>query len=378
MQDLSSLGMFIAASIAPSLLIALLMTYVMRSLAPRIGLVDKPNHRKVHTTPIPMGGGVAVWAGVMAVFVVGTLAVLLVDPAASPAFVPAFAQPHLAGIAAQLPSLWILLGAATSLAVLGFLDDLRGLAWQLRLGVQFAIAAAVVILLPELRLTIFLSIPPITIFLSMLWIVALVNAFNMLDNMDGLSAGVGTIASLMLAAVLLFMPTAASEGPQLFVAGLLLVLAGSLGGFLLHNRPPAAIFMGDAGSYFLGFMLAAATLLASYAGYRGEKAHAILAPLCVMAVPLYDMTTVILIRLRRGLSPFQADKNHFSHRLVELGFTKPQAVLMVYLVSFTCGLGALLLPRVDEVGAAIVIVLEVSLLLLVGLLEWVARRTIAK
>lgn len=378
MQDLSSLGMFIVASIVPSLVVAWLATYLMRSLAPRMGLIDKPNHRKVHTTPTPMGGGVAVWAGVIGVFLLGTLVLLAIDPQSPPTFVPDFAKAHLAGISSQIKDLWLLLTAATILAALGLADDLRGLAWQLRLAIQFVVAVTVVTLVPELRITAFLELSPLTIALSVLWIVALVNSFNMLDNMDGLSAGVGTIASLMLAAVLLFAPDVGSQGPQLFVSGLLLVLAGALIGFLLHNRPPAKIFMGDAGSYFLGFVIAAATLLASYAGYKGEKAHAIFAPLCVMAVPLYDMSTVILIRLRRGLSPFHPDKNHFSHRLVELGFTKPQAVLMVYLVSFTCGLGALLLPRVDEVGAAIVLLLEASLLVLVGLLEWVARRTIAQ
>ncbi len=378
MQDLSSLGMFIVASIVPSLVVAWLATYLMRSLAPRMGLIDKPNHRKVHTTPTPMGGGVAVWAGVIGVFLLGTLVLLAIDPQSPPTFVPDFAKAHLAGISSQIKDLWLLLTAATILAALGLADDLRGLAWQLRLAIQFVVAVTVVTLVPELRITAFLELPPLTIALSVLWIVALVNSFNMLDNMDGLSAGVGTIASLMLAAVLLFAPDVGSQGPQLFVSGLLLVLAGALIGFLLHNRPPAKIFMGDAGSYFLGFVIAAATLLASYAGYKGEKSHAIFAPLCVMAVPLYDMSTVILIRLRRGLSPFHPDKNHFSHRLVELGFTKPQAVLMVYLVSFTCGLGALLLPRVDEVGAAIVLLLEASLLVLVGLLEWVARRTIAQ
>jgi UDP-GlcNAc:undecaprenyl-phosphate GlcNAc-1-phosphate transferase len=138
--------------------------------------------------------------------------------------------------------------------------------------------------------------------------------------------------------------------------------------------PPARIFMGDAGAYFVGFMIAIATLLASYTGYHSANRHAILAPLCVMAVPLYDMTTVIFIRLRTGQSPFTADKNHFSHRLVELGLTKPQAVLTVYLTTATCGLGALLLHRVDTVGAVIIMLLIGCVLSLIGILETTARR----
>ena len=167
----------------------------------------------------------------------------------------------------------------------------------------------------------FVDMPWLTSIVSVLWIVALVNSFNMLDNMDGLSAGVAAIASAILAAVLLTTSDPESRGPQLFVAGFLLVLVGSLVGFLWHNRPPARLFMGDAGSYFIGFYLAVATIMATFSGGELPR-HSILTPLCVMAVPLYDMTSVIFIRLRQGRSPFEADKNHFSHRLVELGMTK--------------------------------------------------------
>ncbi len=112
--------------------------------------------------------------------------------------------------------------------------------------------------------------------------------------------------------------------------------------------------MGDAGSYLVGYLLAMATLTATFAGANLPK-HAILAPLCVLAVPLYDTATVVLIRLRSGRSPFVGDKSHFSHRLVELGMTKPQAVLTIYLATATCGLGALLLHEVDALGAVVIL-----------------------
>ena len=196
----------------------------------------------------------------------------------------------------------------------------------------------------------------------------------MLDNMDGLSAGVAAISAAMLAAVLLLTFDPQTRQPQIFVAGFLLVLVGSLMGFLWHNRPPARIFMGDAGSYFVGFCIAVATLLATFTEYRGVRQHAVLAPLCVMAVPLYDMITVIWIRVREGRSPFEADKNHFSHRLVDLGLTKGQAVLTIYLTTGTCGLGALLLNRVDLFGAVIVVLMIVCILCLIAILESTARR----
>src|SRR5205085_12341348 len=128
--------------------------------------------------------------------------------------------------------------------------------WQFRLLVEFAVAAACVWLVPSLRLTAFIPFPIVTETLSVLWIVALINSFNMLDNMDGLSAGVAAIAASLLAAVLLMSPDPTTGQPQLFKAGLLFVLVGSLLGFLWHNRPPARVFMGDSGAYFIGFMIA--------------------------------------------------------------------------------------------------------------------------
>jgi UDP-GlcNAc:undecaprenyl-phosphate GlcNAc-1-phosphate transferase len=157
------------------------------------------------------------------------------------------------------------------------------------------------------------------------------------------------------------------------VGGFLLVLLGSLLGFLWHNRPPARLFMGDAGAYLIGYLLAIATLTATFAGQDTPR-HAILAPLCVLAVPLYDVATVMAIRLREGRSPFVGDKSHFSHRLVELGMTKPQAVLTIYLATATCGLGAFLLHQVDLAGACVILLLVACILVLVAILETAGRR----
>lgn len=378
-MNLSSLVIFLAGAILPSFLIALVATYGIRKNAARFGLIDKPNERKVHTTPTPLGGGLGIWLGVVATFAAGQLVLSLVTTRTDlGSLVPEFAQPHLSGLVDQSPKLWILLGAGTVLALLGLIDDRRGLPWQFRLAVQFAVAIACVAGVNNLRLTAFIDNVWLTGALSVLWIVALINAFNMLDNMDALSGGVAAIAAGILATVMLIAPDPETRGPQLFVAGFLLVLFGAILGFLWHNRPPAKIFMGDAGSYFVGFSIAVATLLASYTGYQGGRQHAVLTPLCVMAVPLYDMVTVIFIRLKNGKSPFHPDKNHFSHRLVDLGLTKPQAVLTVYLTTATCGLGALLLHRVDAVGAVIIMLMVASVLLLIAILEATARRTIRR
>jgi UDP-GlcNAc:undecaprenyl-phosphate GlcNAc-1-phosphate transferase len=374
MNPLSVL-LFVAGCILPSLLVALIATYFVRRNAARFGLIDLPNERKVHTTPTPRGGGLAVWLGVVGTFAVAQALLWYVKSASGgESLVPEFARQHLAGASQRAVELWILLGAATALMLLGLADDRGGLSWQFRLVAEFAIAAASVWLVPNLQATAFIPYPLVTGALSVLWIVGLINSFNMLDNMDGLSAGVAAISASILAAVMLLSPDPVTGKQQLFKAGLLLVLVGSLLGFLWHNRPPAKIFMGDSGAYFIGFMIAATTLLASYTGYHSEKRHAILAPLLVMAVPLYDMATVLFIRLKNGLSPFAADKNHLSHRLVDLGLTKTQAVLTIYLMTATCGLGALLLHRVDRTGAVLIVLLIGCVLGLVAILESTGRK----
>jgi UDP-GlcNAc:undecaprenyl-phosphate GlcNAc-1-phosphate transferase len=168
--------------------------------------------------------------------------------------------------------------------------------------------------------------------------------------------------------------------PRWLVAGVLLVLAGSVAGFLVfHNWPPAKIFMGDAGSCFLGWMLACLTVMGTFYEQDLASRHVILAPLCVLAVPLYDFCSVVIIRLREGRSPFQPDKKHFSHRLVELGLQPRNAVLTIHLATLTTGIGALLLYRVKSwTGAGMIITLVGCVLAIVAILETAGRNGKAK
>ncbi len=370
----------IAGAVIPSMMIAWAGGWAVRRWGPSWGLIDRPGHRKVHTQPTPTSGGLAIWLGLIVPFALGhaVLAVVMASRAEQTAWLhftiplPSFVEPHLNGLAQEVGNLWIILAGGTVLMLVGLIDDRRGLDWRLRLTIQTVLALAVVLAQPRLRMTLFLDAPWLTTALSVLWIVGLVNAFNMLDNMDGLSAGVASIAAAILAAVLLLVPDPLNHPPQIFVGGFLLVLLGALLGFLWHNRPPARLFMGDAGSYWIGYLLAVATLTATFAGNDNPR-HAILAPLCVLAVPLYDMATVVFIRLREGRSPFAGDKSHFSHRLVELGMTKGQAVLTIYLATATCGLGAFLLHQVDLAGACVILLLVACILLLVAILETAGR-----
>jgi UDP-GlcNAc:undecaprenyl-phosphate GlcNAc-1-phosphate transferase len=199
----------------------------------------------------------------------------------------------------------------------------------------------------------------------------LVNAFNFLDNMDGLSAGVAVIAATLMAVVML----QSGGRPHLFVAGLLMVFVGAVAGFLCHNWPPARIFMGDAGSYFIGLMMAVATVLGTF-HEPGMPNHAVVAPLCVLAVPLYDAASVVCIRLAQGRSPFLPDKSHFSHRLVGLDMSPVSAVLTIYLATLATGLGALLLYQIHHwSGALVVFAMVLCVLGVVAILETAAHRS---
>ena len=277
--------------------------------------------------------------------------------------------PYLDGVWLRAGQLWSLLAAATVLFGLGVCDDRGGVRVGIRLAVEFAVAAFVVYFM-GFGLTAFIGAEWLTNLMSIVWIVAVINSFNMLDNMDGLSGGVAAIIAASMAIVMLTTPDPGTARPQLFVAVLLMIVCGSLLGFLWHNRPPAKIFMGDGGSYLVGFLVAVAMLMATFAGGGGEtRPHAILAPLCAMAVPMYDMATVLWIRIREGRSPFVGDHSHFSHRLVGLGLSRPRAVMTIYLVTGTCGLAAVLLTHVSVLQAAAVLGIVGCMLMLVVILE---------
>jgi UDP-GlcNAc:undecaprenyl-phosphate/decaprenyl-phosphate GlcNAc-1-phosphate transferase len=362
-------ALLLAATILPSALVSWLVVALVRRAAVRMGLMDQPGERKVHTRPVPLGGGLGIWAGVVTTLAAGGVAVLIVSrvPALA-AMLPGAITQHFDGLFSKLSEISVIVACGTVLVLLGLMDDRRGLPWQIRLGVEFAVASLCVYW-QGLQLTLFIELPWLTSVISVFWIVALINSFNMLDNMDGLSGGVAAISSSFLALMLLTSGGPLDGQPQIFVAAMLLVLVGALLGFLGHNWPPAKIFMGDAGSYFIGFWIAVGTLLATYAGYQGDTPHAVVAPLIVMAIPLYDLVSVIWLRLREGRSPFEGDKRHFSHRLVDLGMTKKQAVLTIYLATATCSLWALLLPRVDMYGAIIIVFGTALVLALVYVLE---------
>jgi UDP-GlcNAc:undecaprenyl-phosphate GlcNAc-1-phosphate transferase len=361
---------FLIACLLPSFLVALLATGAMRRLAPRWGLIDQPAARKFHVKPTPLGGGVGIWLGVVLPIAAAQLAAFVMTRHEGlRGLIPAEVAVHLDGVLYRSGQMWAILLGGTVLACMGLMDDLKNLPWQPRLGVQACVAAGLAAY--GVRATVFAPQPWIGIVVSVVWMLVLVNSFNFLDNMDGLSAGIALVAAAVMSVVML---TSTSE-PRWLVAGVLLTLVGALAGFLCHNRPPARIFMGDSGSYFVGLMMAAMSIRGTFYEAASGSEHVILAPLCILAVPLYDFCSVMAIRLMQRRSPFHPDKSHFSHRLVELGLKPPKAVLTIHLATLTTGLGGLLLYQVPGwPGAILVIALIGCVLAIVAILETVARR----
>lgn len=350
--------------------------YLVRRLAPRWGLVDTPNvsglNHKTHTEATPLGGGLAVFAALavclLSVWLAARFSVNF-DRFLS-AEMKTLLSLHRGGLLESGPRLLFLLSMGAVLVTLGLIDDRWGISWKFRLGVEFLVAVATV--WQGWRLSLFMGDSVwavlITGTISVFWIVGLINSFNMLDNMNGLSAGVGTIASLFFAAAVLGRPEPGQADVQWFVGGLFLILAGALLGFLMHNWPRAKLFLGDCGSYLIGYILATGALGATFSG-PGAAPWLILAPLCILAIPLYDISSVLIIRIANGASPFVGDTNHLSHRLVRRGMTRTQSVAVIWLMAGTLGAGSLILPRTDAFGAVVVGFITASMIAIIALLE---------
>lgn len=269
------------------------MTPLSRAIALRLGVVDKPNHRKVHKDNKPMMGGLAIFAGF-------ALALLIISP---PQYLAEFTA---------------LLAGSAFLAVVGLIDDRYTLNIKSKMVAE--VAATLVLIAAGIHVKMF-NIPLVDYGLTLLWVVALTNAVNFLDNIDGLAAGLSGIAAGFFTLI------AFTEGLT-FVSALAAALTGSAVGFLVYNFAPASTFMGDMGALVLGFVLATLGIKLEF----GQQPPSVtwMVPLLVLALPLFDITLVVVTRLLEGRSPGQAGKDHTSHRLMSIGFSQRWTVIILY------------------------------------------------
>ncbi|GAB4186326.1 MAG: MraY family glycosyltransferase [Phycisphaeraceae bacterium] len=350
---------------------------LMLTASRRLGLIDHAGseRHKQDSRGVPNTGGVAIFAGVVLPMIASLLGVWLIPEDWWQTRLPAVAE-HLTGLRSMTSMGGGVMTAICVLHILGLIDDRRALGAFPKLIVQLLVAIGLTVFC-EVRALEFLDQygwwgPVLSSAVSILWIVAVINAMNFLDNMDGLSGGVGAIiAGLYLAATLI--------GGQWFVAALAAVLLGALLGFLAFNFPPARLYMGDAGSLVLGVVLAVVSIRTTYFD-PGSNAptvghwYGVLMPLMVMAIPLYDLTSVTLIRLSRGQSPFKGDHNHFSHRLVRRGLSKRRAVLVVWGCTLACGLSGVMLGSLQQWQAILAACQTASIILVLAAMDSRGRR----
>lgn len=353
------------ATALPAFIISLFTGYLMRRIAPRIGFVDSPGGRKSHDRPMPLGGGVAIMAGVVLVLLAGFLvAYLQFKGVFSLHLAPEWIEVHFKGITRRGPQMLGILLGATALHVVGILDDVYDVSPWIKLICQFTVAAFVVVVL-NVKLTFFIQWDILAYAITILWIVTITNAFNFLDNADGLSAGMALICAVVCLVV-------AASGKQIFVPVMWAVIAGSLAGFLVHNFPPARIFMGDAGSLPVGFLLAVGSILTTYYYQKDAQNQPVAAitPLIIMAIPLYDFLSVLHMRYTQGRRLWVGDKSHFSHRLLERGFSPRSMVLTIYLATACTACGAIVLRHVALPCALLIFAQTLCIIAIIALLEY--------
>jgi UDP-GlcNAc:undecaprenyl-phosphate GlcNAc-1-phosphate transferase len=356
----------VPVAVIGSFVLSLLLTFLVRNWARRTGFVDHPGGHKGHKAPTALGGGIALIGAIWLPIVAGTIAAWLIRDKAPPAFLPELLGTHLEGIASRLGTVLALAAGAVVLHVIGLLDDRRPLGPAPKFIAEAVIA--IVLAWPmHLRIGDALGPAP-SIVLTVLWIVLITNAFNFLDNMDGLSAGVAAIAAAIFA-------VAAMNAGQIFVPTMAWVMVGALAGFLVFNSSPASIFMGDSGSLVIGYTLSILTILTTYYDpARGTEPFGVLVPIVVLAVPLYDVASVICHRVRAGHSPFRGDQRHFSHRLVKLGMSPRAAVLTIYLATAATALPAIFLPQADWTKAGLLLLQCACVVFAIAVLEHLGSR----
>lgn len=322
------------AIFAATLFLSWFLTPLALRLALHTGTLDHPGAIKAQKQAVPYLGGLAI----VTAFSVAIMAAALIRP-------PVSGIGELAGI----------LGIGLVLSVLGLIDDVKGLGPGIRLAVEVITGVAVYAIGIQVQL---FHVGPLDAFITVLWVVGVMNAFNILDNMDGLSAGIAAISAFF------FFLIAAVNG-QFLVAGLAIALVGCAVGFLRHNFHPAKIYMGDAGSLYLGFLLA---VLGIKLRFDAPIELTFMVPIMVLGVAIFDTVLVMSTRILNGKNPWSGGRDHSSHRLVFVGIPVPVAVGLIYLAQVSLGWLALIMTRLELVTGLMLMGFVVVISVLVGVL----------
>lgn len=317
---------FYLAAFAGSLVTALLTLPLWRGWCRRTGHVDDPGHRKIHNAPIALAGGPAVLTGVLLPLLAGAVSLKLgIVSIASTGLI-------VHGVDRRALELGVIALGAVAITLLGWLDDRVELSPPVKFAGQFIVAFAVALVAK--RITLFVPSEFFSYAITVFWIVTVINAFNFMDNMNGLCAGLGVIGALLFGGI------AARDGEYL-VALIAFLTSGALLGFLPGNFPKATAFLGDAGSHLVGYLLAVLAMLPHFYTKTNPHPLAVLSPLLVLAVPLADLACMVVIRTRAGRPFWVGDTNHLSHRLVRAGLSRVQAVVAIWVLAAAIGALAL-------------------------------------
>ena len=319
---------FYLAAFAGALATSLLALPLWRRWCLRTNLVDDPGQRKIHSEPVPLAGGFAVLTGILLPLAAGAILLKLGIVKISSASLIVH------GLDRRAEELAVLALGAVAITLLGWLDDKHELKALPKFIGQIAVAVAVAAACK--RVTLFVPSETFSYAVTILWLLTVINAFNFMDNMNGLCAGLGAIGAFFFALI------AAANGEYLVaVTGFL--MCGALAGFLPWNFPNARAFLGDAGSHLVGYLLAVMAILPHFYTKQNPRPLAVLAPLCVLAIPLLDLAQVTLFRTLNRKPFWLGDTNHLSHRLTRAGLSRTRAVLLLWALAVMLGAAACLL-----------------------------------
>jgi len=318
---------FIVLFFSMALLLSLLLTPLWKRIAEKLGIVDKPNERKMHTVPVPVCGGVAIFASFFAAL-------------ASAVFF--YSSTGQVFTSRDLTITLALAIGGTLTLIVGLIDDIRNMPPRVKLMCQILI---ILFIIPFGVSITFLSNPAggifylprwLSILVTLFWIAGIMNAVNLLDGLDGLLAGVSAISATV------FLVVALMKG-QFFIALVMAILAGATLGFLRYNFNPAQLFMGDTGSLFLGIVFA---ILSVVGALKSTTTVALFVPVCIMGLPILDTLWAIIRRAKNRQPIFKADKGHIHHRLLSLGLHQRYVVLIIYGINICFGLIGLTIAHV--------------------------------